>query len=405
MAYLARGRAVAAAAGLGGAGGLLAGAVGRGGPPRALAGSPGQLLAQQRVEAARGGVVRLVLQDQPAVLERLRVLAPHDRRQELRTRDSDRTGPRRRARSAGGAHLGEVLARGRRRVLAVGAVLRDGGGAPRRRGHRRRGRRRARAQAEVLAGRPVAHGLRPLRGRWRGRGRGGRGPPAAALRPGELRGARPPRRLAGAPGGGTRRPAAGRRGLRGRLLRLGAPLGQTKRGARGGVEPAGRRRRRGRPEGAGPRGRRGLRRRARRARPVQPRVRQGSPEHELAAPGALLTRSSGSGARPRRVPAYRAGASEPPRPCGRAAGRAALTDAGRARRSGGPSRVPSAGAGRRGRSRRPRRGCPGRAAAGPLWRPWAAPPRAPPARRGGGRRARAGRAPRSRRATRPSPRA
>lgn len=34
---------------------------------------------QQRVEAARGGVVRLVLQDQLAVLQRLGVLVPHDR--------------------------------------------------------------------------------------------------------------------------------------------------------------------------------------------------------------------------------------------------------------------------------------------------------------------------------------
>lgn len=34
---------------------------------------------QQRVEAARGGVVRLVLQDQLAILQRLGVLVPHDR--------------------------------------------------------------------------------------------------------------------------------------------------------------------------------------------------------------------------------------------------------------------------------------------------------------------------------------
>lgn len=43
-----------------------------------------QFVQQQRVESARRGVVRLVLQNQAAVLQRLRVMPFHDRRQELR---------------------------------------------------------------------------------------------------------------------------------------------------------------------------------------------------------------------------------------------------------------------------------------------------------------------------------
>lgn len=55
-------------------------------PPRPLTRQPVQLhlVLQQRVEAARRGVVRLVLQDEPAILEGLGVLMPHYGRQELK---------------------------------------------------------------------------------------------------------------------------------------------------------------------------------------------------------------------------------------------------------------------------------------------------------------------------------
>lgn len=48
-----------------------------------------QLVPQQRVESSRRRVVRLVLQDQPAVLQRLQVLATHYCGEELRIKDTD----------------------------------------------------------------------------------------------------------------------------------------------------------------------------------------------------------------------------------------------------------------------------------------------------------------------------
>lgn len=147
-----------------------------------VAATAAQLVQQQRVEPSRCGIVRFVLQNQPTVLQRLRVMPFHDRRQELRR--AQRTGVwfesgGMRYLSQRVTDLGEILARRGERVVGVGIFGTGRVALHGARPSRRQGRRRARVgvqrlQAEVSGSGLVAR-LVGLPIQWRRGTRAGKG--------------------------------------------------------------------------------------------------------------------------------------------------------------------------------------------------------------------------------------